>query len=602
MATIEVKVPDIGDYSDVPVIEVLVAVGDTVKKDQGLVTLESDKATLEVPSSAAGVVKEIKVKLGDTLSEGAVVVVLDAEGAAEAPAKAAAPAPAAAAPASKPPVTPSHRAPAEPAAPKPALSSGKPAGIECEMVVLGSGPGGYTAAFRAADVGLDTVLVERYASLGGVCLNVGCIPSKALLHAAAVIDEVAHAGDFGVEFGKPTITLDKLREYKEKVVNQLTKGLAGMAKQRKVRNVQGVGKFISANELEITVADGSTQLLRFQKCIIAAGSQAVKLPNFPWDDKRVMDSTDALELAEVPGSLLVVGGGIIGLEMATVYSALGSKVTVVEFMDQLMPGADKDLVKPLADRLKKQGIEVHLKTKASGVTADAKGITVTFDAAEEGQAPALAQGTFDRVLVAVGRSPNGRKIDAEKAGVQVTDRGFIPVDRQMRTNVPHIFAIGDIVGNPMLAHKATHEGKLAAEVAAGHKKEWVARVIPSVAYTNPEIAWVGVTETEAKAKGLKVGVAKFPWAASGRAIGIGRTEGFTKLIFDEETHRIIGGAIVGVHAGDLLAEIGLAIEMGAEAEDIGHTIHAHPTLSESVAMASEIYDGTITDLYMPKKK
>lgn len=602
MATIEVKVPDIGDYSDVPVIEVLVAVGDTVKKDQGLVTLESDKATLEVPSSAAGVVKEIKVKLGDTLSEGAVVVVLDAEGVAEAPAKAAAPAPAAAAPASKPPVTPSHRAPAEPAAPKPALSSGKPADIECEMVVLGSGPGGYTAAFRAADVGLDTVLVERYASLGGVCLNVGCIPSKALLHAAAVIDEVAHAGDFGVEFGKPTITLDKLREYKEKVVNQLTKGLAGMAKQRKVRSVQGVGKFVSANELEITAADGSTQLLRFQKCIIAAGSQAVKLPNFPWDDKRVMDSTDALELAEVPASLLVVGGGIIGLEMATVYGALGSKVTVVEFMDQLMPGADKDLVKPLADRLKKQGIEVHLKTKASGVTADAKGITVTFEAAEEGQAPALAQGTFDRVLVAVGRSPNGRKIDAEKAGVQVTERGFIPVDRQMRTNVPHIFAIGDIVGNPMLAHKATHEGKLAAEVAAGHKKEWVARVIPSVAYTNPEIAWVGVTETEAKAKGLKVGVAKFPWAASGRAIGIGRTEGFTKLIFDEETHRIIGGAIVGVHAGDLLAEIGLAIEMGAEAEDIGHTIHAHPTLSESVAMASEIYDGTITDLYMPKKK
>ncbi|PZT04857.1 dihydrolipoyl dehydrogenase [Stenotrophomonas maltophilia] len=602
MATIEVKVPDIGDYSDVPVIEVLVAVGDTVKKDQGLVTLESDKATLEVPSSAAGVVKEIKVKLGDTLSEGAVVVVLDAEGAADAPAKAAAPAPAAAAPASKPPVTPSHRAPAEPVAPKPALSSGKPADIECEMVVLGSGPGGYTAAFRAADVGLDTVLVERYASLGGVCLNVGCIPSKALLHAAAVIDEVAHAGDFGVEFGKPTITLDKLRQYKEKVVNQLTKGLAGMAKQRKVRNVQGVGRFISANELEITAADGSTQLLRFQKCIIAAGSQAVKLPNFPWDDKRVMDSTDALELAEVPGSLLVVGGGIIGLEMATVYSALGSKVTVVEFMDQLMPGADKDLVKPLADRLKKQGIDVHLKTKASGVTADAKGITVTFEAAEAGQAPALAQGTFDRVLVAVGRSPNGKKIDAEKAGVQVTERGFIPVDRQMRTNVPHIFAIGDIVGNPMLAHKATHEGKLAAEVAAGHKKEWVARVIPSVAYTNPEIAWVGVTETEAKAKGLKVGVAKFPWAASGRAIGIGRTEGFTKLIFDEETHRIIGGAIVGVHAGDLLAEIGLAIEMGAEAEDIGHTIHAHPTLSESVAMASEIYDGTITDLYMPKKK
>ena len=599
MATIEIKVPDIGDYSDVPVIELLVAVGDTVKKDQGLVTLESDKATLEVPSSAAGVVKELKVKLGDTLSEGDVVVVLEAEGAAAAPA---AEAPQAAAPASKPPVTPSHRAPAEPAAPKPALSSGKPADIECKMVVLGAGPGGYTAAFRSADLGVDTVLIERYASLGGVCLNVGCIPSKALLHAAAVIDEVAHAGDFGVDFGKPTITLDKLRSYKEKVVTQLTKGLAGMAKQRKVRTVQGVATFVSANELEIVGDDGKTQLLRFEQCIIAAGSQAVKLPNFPWDDPRVMDSTDALELAEVPGSLLVVGGGIIGLEMATVYGALGSKVTVVEFMDQLMPGADKDLVKPLADRLKKQGIEVHLKTKAAGVSADKKGITVTFEAAAEGETPALAQGTFDRVLVAVGRSPNGKKIAAEAAGVQVTDRGFVPVDRQMRTNVPHIFAIGDIVGNPMLAHKATHEGKLAAEVAAGEKKEWVARVIPSVAYTNPEIAWVGVTETEAKAKGLKVGVAKFPWAASGRAIGIGRTEGFTKLIFDEETHRIIGGAIVGVHAGDLLAEIGLAIEMGAEAEDIGHTIHAHPTLSESVAMSAEIYDGTITDLYIPKKK
>jgi dihydrolipoamide dehydrogenase len=600
MAAIEIKVPDIGDYSDVPVIELLVAVGDTVKKDQGLVTLESDKATLEVPSSAAGVVKELKVKLGDTLSEGDVVVVLEAEGAAaEAPAPAPAPA---AAPASKPPVTPSHRAPAEPAAPKPALSSGRAADIECTMVVLGAGPGGYTAAFRSADLGVDTVLIERYASLGGVCLNVGCIPSKALLHAAAVIDEVAHAGDFGVEFGKPTITLDKLRGYKEKVVTQLTKGLAGMAKQRKVRTVQGVATFVSANELEIVGDDGKTQLLRFQHCIIAAGSQAVKLPNFPWDDPRVMDSTDALELAEVPGSLLVVGGGIIGLEMATVYAALGSAVTVVEFMDQLMPGADKDLVKPLADRLKKQGIAVHLKTKAAGVSADKKGITVTFEAAVEGEQPGLATGTFDRVLVAVGRSPNGKKIAAEKAGVQVTDRGFIPVDRQMRTNVPHIFAIGDIVGNPMLAHKATHEGKLAAEVAAGEKKEWVARVIPSVAYTNPEIAWVGVTETEAKAKGLKVGVAKFPWAASGRAIGIGRTEGFTKLIFDEETHRIIGGAIVGVHAGDLLAEIGLAIEMGAEAEDIGHTIHAHPTLSESVAMSAEIYDGTITDLYMPKKK
>ncbi|MCC4608395.1 dihydrolipoyl dehydrogenase [Xanthomonas campestris] len=610
MAVIEIKVPDIGDYSDVPVIEVLVAVGDSVAKDQGLVTLESDKATLEVPSSAAGVVKELKVKVGDNLSKGAVVLLLETEGQAAAPAAPAkadtkaAPAAAApaAAPGSKPPVTPSHRAPAEPAAPKPALASGKPADIECKMVVLGAGPGGYTAAFRAADLGLDTVLIERYASLGGVCLNVGCIPSKALLHAAAVIDEVAHAGDFGVDFGQPRITLDKLREYKEKVVGKLTGGLASMAKQRKVRTVTGVASFVSPNELEIVGDDGTTQLLRFEHCIIAAGSQAVKLPNFPWDDKRVMDSTDALELHDIPKTLLVVGGGIIGLEMATVYSALGSKVTVVEFMDQLMPGADKDLVKPLADRLKKQGVEVHLKTKATDVKADTSGITVSFEAAVEGEKPGLQATAYDRVLVAVGRTPNGKKVGAEKAGVTITERGFIPVDRQMRTNVPHIFAIGDIVGNPMLAHKATHEGKLAAEVAAGEKKEWVARVIPSVAYTNPEVAWVGVTETEAKAKGLKVGVAKFPWAASGRAIGIGRTEGFTKLIFDEETHRVIGGAIVGVHAGDLLAEIGLAIEMGAEAEDIGHTIHAHPTLSESVGMAAEVYDGTITDLYIPKKK
>ena len=603
--TIEVKVPDIGDYTDVPVIEILVAVGDTVKKDQGLVTLESDKATLEVPSSAAGVVKELKVKLGDTLSEGSVVAVLEAEGAADAPAPAAKPA-AAAAEAPKPaPVTPSPAAPAAPAtaAPKPALGTGKPADIECRMVVLGSGPGGYTAAFRAADIGLDTVLIERYPSLGGVCLNVGCIPSKALLHAAALIEEASHSAEIGVDFGKPKIDLAKLRDFKQnKVVGQFTKGLAGMAKQRKVRTVQGVGRFVSANELEITGDDGKTQLLRFEQCIIAAGSQAVKLPNFPWDDKRIMDSTDALELQEVPKKLLVVGGGIIGLEMATVYRALGSEVTVVEFMDQLMPGADKDLVKPLADRLKKQGVVVHLKTKAAKVEAAKQGITVAFESADEGQKPALESGTWDRVLVAVGRAPNGGKLDADKAGVQVTERGFIPVDKQMRTNVPHIFAIGDLVGQPMLAHKATHEGKLAAEVAAGQKKEWVARVIPSVAYTDPEIAWVGVTETEAKAKGLKVGVGKFPWVASARAVGIGRGEGFTKLIFDEETHRIIGGGIVGVHAGDLIAEIGLAIEMGAEAEDIGHTIHPHPTLGETVGMAAEVYDGTITDLYIPKKK
>ena len=600
MANIEIKVPDIGDYTDVPVIEILVAVGDTVAKDQGLVTLESDKATLEVPSSAAGVIKELKVKLGDSLSEGSVVAILEAEGATEAvPASAKPEAP-------KPPAAPSPAAPvaAAPApASKAAQGTGRTPDIECRMVVLGSGPGGYTAAFRAADIGLDTVMIERYASLGGVCLNVGCIPSKALLHAAALIEEASHSAEIGVEFGPPKIDLDKLRAFKDtKVVGQFTKGLAGMAKQRKVRTVQGVASFVSPNELEIVGEDGKTQLLRFEQCIIAAGSQAVKLPAFPWDDPRVMDSTDALQLAEVPKQLLVVGGGIIGLEMATVYRALGSVVTVVEFMDQLMPGADKDLVKPLADRLKKQGVAIHLKTKATKVEASKKGITVAFESAVEGQAAELQTTTFDRVLVAVGRSPNGNKIGAEKAGVGVTDRGFIPVDRQMRSNVPHIFAIGDIVGNPMLAHKATHEGKLAAEVAAGEKKEWVARVIPSVAYTDPEIAWVGVTETEAKAKGLKVGVGKFPWVASARSVGIGRGEGFTKLVFDEETHRIIGGAIVGVHAGDLITEVSLAIEMGADAADIGHTIHPHPTLSESVGMAAEVFDGTITDLYIPKKK
>jgi dihydrolipoamide dehydrogenase len=468
------------------------------------------------------------------------------------------------------------------------------------MLVLGAGPGGYTAAFRAADLGLDTVLVERYPSLGGVCLNVGCIPSKALLHAAAVIDEAAHANDYGITFGAPRIELDALRAYKEKVVGQLTKGLAGMAKQRKVRTVQGTGRFVSPNEVEVQ-GDAGTQLIRFEHCIIAAGSQAVKLPNFPWDDPRIMDSTDALDLADIPKSLLVVGGGIIGLEMATVYRALGSQVTVVELGAQLMPGADTDLVRPLADRLKKQGVTVHLNVKAAGVETSDSGIRVTFEAMQQGGSAPDAQ-TFDRVLVAVGRTPNGAKLGAEAAGVQVGERGFIPVDRQMRTNVPHIFAIGDIVGNPMLAHKATHEGKLAAEVAAGEKREWVARVIPSVAYTDPEIAWVGVTETEAKAKGLKVGVGKFPWAASGRAIGIGRTEGFTKLIFDEATHRVIGGGIVGVHAGDLIAEVGLAIEMGCEVADIGMTIHPHPTLSESVGMAAEVFEGTITDLYIPKKK
>ncbi len=594
MADIESKVPDIGGHGDVPVIELLVAVGDTVAKDQGLVTLESDKATMEVPAVAAGVVKALKVKLGDTVSEGSVIAVIDSA-ASEAAATPAAPVPAKTeAPAPAAPVAKS-----EPAAPAPqaTASPGRKADIECGMVVIGAGPGGYTAAFRSADLGLDTVLIERYASLGGVCLNVGCIPSKALLHAADVIEQAAHASDYGVDFGKPKISIDKLREYKDKVVGQLTKGLAGMAKQRKVRTVQGVAKFVSANELEIAGADGKTQLLRFANCIIAAGSQPVKLPSFPWDDPRIMDSTDALDLAEVPKKLLVVGGGIIGLEMATVYRALGAEVTVVEFMPQLIPGADADLVKPLSERLKKQGVAIHLKTKVVEAKAQKNGIACTF----EGES--IPDGKlFDRVLVAVGRSANGGKLDADKAGVRVGERGLIPVDAQMRTNVPHIFAIGDLVGQPMLAHKATHEGKLAAEVAAGEKKEWVARVIPSVAYTDPEIAWVGVTETEAKAKGLKVGVGKFPWAASGRAIGLSRTEGFTKLVFDEATHRVIGGGIVGVHAGELISEIALAIEMGCEVHDIGHTIHPHPTLGESVGMAAEVYDGSITDLYIPKKK
>ncbi|HTD28988.1 MAG TPA: dihydrolipoyl dehydrogenase [Xanthomonadaceae bacterium] len=610
-------VPDIGGYNDVPVIEVLVAVGDTVKKDQGLVTLESDKATMEVPSPLAGVVKELKVKVGDTLSEGAVVALIETSvsallpsgeggqrpdegrnGAGSPNVRNDSPAAVITPPSPQPSLASGQGSQA--AASVPAPASGRKADIECRIVVLGAGPGGYSAAFRAADLGLDTVLIERYPMLGGVCLNVGCIPSKALLHAAAVIDEAAHAKDYGVDFGKPTIALDALRDYKNKVVGKLTGGLAGMSKQRKVRVLTGVGKFVSPNEIEVVNGD-DRKLVRFEQCIIAAGSQALKLPGFPWDDPRVMDSTDALELADIPKKLLVVGGGIIGLEMATVYRALGSEVTVVELLDQLMPGTDTDLVKPLADRLKKQGVAIHLKTKVVKVEASKQGLTATFAGADAQQAKVPDAMAFDRVLVAVGRTPNGGKLDADKAGVQVSDRGFIAVDRQMRTNVSHIFAIGDLVGNPMLAHKATHEAHLAAEVAAGEKREWTARVIPSVAYTDPEIAWVGVTETEAKAKGLKIGVGKFPWAASGRAIGIGRTEGFTKLLFDDATHRIIGAGIVGVHAGDLISELALAIEMGCEAADIAQTIHPHPTLGESVGMAAEVFEGTITDLYVPRR-
>jgi dihydrolipoamide dehydrogenase len=443
---------------------------------------------------------------------------------------------------------------------------------------------------------MDVILVERYAQLGGVCLNVGCIPSKALLHAANVIEEVKHVAEIGLDFGAAKIDLDKLRAHKEKTVGTLSKGIAGMAKQRKVRTVIGVAEFASANRLSITTEQG-VETIDFAQCIIAAGSQPVKLPAFPWQDPRVMDSTDALMLADVPKRLLVVGGGIIGLEMACVYSALGSAVTVVEFMDQLMPGADSDLVKPLQVLLKKRGVAIHTSCKVAKVTAGKKALSAEFEGTSvpEGK-------DYERVLVSVGRSPNGGKLKAENAGVQVSDRGFITVDKQMRTNVPHIFAIGDLVGQPMLAHKATHEAKVAAEVAAGHKREWVARVIPSVAYTDPEIAWVGLTETEAKAKGIAYDVGKFPWAASGRAIGIGRTEGFSKLLFDPATHRVIGAGIVGSHAGDLIAEIALAIEMGCEAADIGHTIHPHPTLSETVAMAAEVFDGSITDLYIPKKK
>jgi len=613
--TIEVKVPDIGNYSDVPVIEVLVKPGDTVAKDQSLVTLESDKATMEVPSSVAGVVKEVRVKVDGTVSEGDVVAIIETSDAGSAkpspsplPQTGEAAAQSAAGEGKRETASQERPSPqpspasgrggtaAAAPAPKGAAETGRKADIECQVVVLGSGPGGYTAAFRAADLGQNTVLIERYSALGGVCLNVGCIPSKALLHAARVIDEAAHAKDYGVEYGEPKIDLAKLRAYKDKVVAQMNGGLAGMSKQRKVTVVTGTGTFVSPHEIEVETKDGK-KLVRFENAIIAAGSQSVKLPGFPWDDPRLMDSTGALELADIPKKLLVVGGGIIGLEMACVFDALGSEVTVVELMDQLMPGADPDLVRPLQQRLSKRYAGIHLKVKVAKIEATKEGLRATFEG-EKAPEPTL----YDRVLVAVGRSANGNRIGADKAGVNVTDRGFIPVDKQMRTNVPHIFAIGDLVGQPMLAHKATHEGKVAAEVAAGEKTEFVARVVPSVAYTDPEIAWVGITETEAKKSGVKYGVGKFPHAASGRAVGIGRTEGFTKLIFDEATHRIIGGGIVAPNAGDLISEVALAIEMGAEAADIGLTIHPHPTLSESVGMAAEVYEGTITDLYIPKKK
>jgi len=603
-STIEIKVPDIGGHSKVPVIEVLVKPGDTVEKEQGLATLESDKATMEIPSSAAGVIKEVRVKVGDEVDEGTVIAVLETSNAAVPPSPAGRGA-GGEGPTNAKPTAPAAPSPApaghslsggEGNAPEAAAASGRKADIECTLVVLGSGPGGYSAAFRAADLGVDTVLVERYAALGGVCLNVGCIPSKALLHAAEVIDAAAAMAAHGVSFGKPKLDLDKLRGFKDEVVGKLTGGLAAMAKQRKVRTVQGEGQFVSPHELEVQTAEGK-KLLRFGHAIIAAGSQSVRLPIFPWDDPRVVDSTGALELPDVPAKLLVVGGGIIGLEMATVYAALGSAVTVVEFMDQLIPAADADLVKPLAQRLGQRLQGVHLKTKVVAAKATKKGIEVAY---EGDSVPATT--VFDRVLVSVGRAPNGKRIGAEQAGVAVGERGFIAVDTQMRTNVPHIYAIGDLVGQPMLAHKATHEAHVAAEAAAGLKSHFDARVIPSVAFTDPEVAWVGVTEREAKDKQLKVKVAKFPWAASGRALGMGRSEGFTKLLFDEESNRVVGGGIVGVHAGDLISEVALAIEMGSEAGDIALTVHPHPTLGESVGMAAEIQEGSITDLYLPKRK
>ncbi|ABO58367.1 dihydrolipoyl dehydrogenase [Burkholderia vietnamiensis] len=589
MSLIEVKVPDIGDFSGVDVIEVNIKPGDVIEKEQTLLTLESDKASMEVPSDIAGTVKEIKVKAGDKVSQGTVIALVEAStgAAAPAPAKAPdAPKPAAAAPA------PAAAAPAP--APQ-AGSYGGSADIECDMLVLGAGPGGYSAAFRAADLGMKTVLVERYSTLGGVCLNVGCIPSKALLHTALVVEEAAALASHGITFGKPQVDLDKLRDFKGGVVKKLTTGLAGMAKARKVEVVTGIGAFLDPFHMEVQ-GDNGKKVVKFKQAIIAAGSQAVKLPFMP-EDPRVVDSTGALELRQLPKRMLVIGGGIIGLEMATVYSTLGAEIDVVEMMDGLMMGADRDLVKVWEKFNAKRFGNVMLKTKTVGAQAKEDGIYVKF---EGEKAPAEAQ-RYDLVLVAVGRSPNGKKIGADKAGVAVTERGFIDVDKQMRTNVPHIFAIGDIVGQPMLAHKAVHEGHVAAEAAHGEKAYFDALQIPSVAYTDPEVAWAGKTEDQCKAEGIKYGKAVFPWAASGRAIANGRDEGFTKLIFDEATHRVIGGGIVGLNAGDLISEVCLAVEMGADAEDIGKTIHPHPTLGESVGMAAELYEGVCTDLPPPRR-
>ncbi len=578
--TVTIHVPDIGDFAEVEVIEVLVGVGDSVSEEQSLITLESDKASMEVPSPRAGKVTALKIAVGDRVSEGVAILELEPAAAAEKVAEAPA----------------ANDSPPSAPAPQAAAPSGAAADHDCQVLVLGAGPGGYTAAFRAADLGLDVVLVERYPRLGGVCLNVGCIPSKALLHTAAILSETQEMAAHGITFGKPKIDLDKLRGFKDGVIGQLTKGLAGLAKQRKVRVLHGEASFVSPHELDID-NDGKRERVRFDHAIIAAGSQSARIPGFPYEDPRLVDSTGALELRDIPGRMLVIGGGIIGLEMACVYDALGSKVSVVELTGELIPGADRDLVRPLEKRIRKRYENIWLDTRVTGIDATKKGLKVGF---EGGKAP--DHDTFDRVLLAVGRTPNGQRIGADAAGVRIDERGFIPVDRQQRTNVDHIFAIGDIVGQPMLAHKATHEGKVAAEVIAGHKASFDALTIPSVAYTDPEVAWMGLTENDAKADGIAYEKGVFPWAASGRSLSIARSEGLTKVLVDPESRRILGAGIVGPNAGELIASAVVALEMGADAEDVGLSIHPHPTLSETFNFACEVVEGTVTDLYAPKKR
>ncbi|MCK9200456.1 MAG: dihydrolipoyl dehydrogenase [Gallionella sp.] len=597
MSTIEIKVPDIGGFKDVAVIDIAVKAGDSVEAEQTLITLETDKATVDVPTTVAGVVKELKIKVGDKVSEGAAILMLDSAEERVLSTEERVPSTE-----NKPAAAPATPASSQPAAPSPqhsALSTQSFAkgDIHAEVVVLGAGPGGYTAAFRAADLGKQVVLIEKHASLGGVCLNVGCIPSKALLHVAKIINEAEEVSHHGVTFAKPKIDIDQVRGWKESVITKLTGGLAALAKQRKVQVVRGTGKFTSPNSIAVQTEDGE-KIVTFDNAIVAAGSSVARIPGFPYDDERIIDSTGALALKDVPKRMLVIGGGIIGLEMATVYEALGAKISVVELMDQLMPGADKDMVKPLHTRIAKRYEAIMLKTKVTKIEATKSGMKVTF---EGEQAPAEPQ-VYDKVLMAVGRRPNGREIAAEAAGLVVNERGFIPVDKQMRTNVPHIFAIGDIVGDPMLAHKAVHEGKVAAENIAGHKAFFEPMTIPSVAYTDPEVAWMGLTETQAKAQGIAYEKGVFPWAASGRALSIAREEGSTKVLFDPTTRRILGAGIVGVNAGELIAEAVLALEMGADMEDIGLTIHPHPTLSETFNFAAEMAEGTITDLMPPRRK